>query len=137
LQLRWGDEVGCCICVHSHSDSKTTHRFAATHQSIGHGVCMRLSTFRAKATTAMASASDRGGNVRYALFDATGTLMHLKEPVGETYSRYATMHGFDVGSPADLELISARDTTGAGGIAVVGSGLPATAGWAGRRPPVC
>ncbi len=84
--------------------SKTTHRFAAAQQSIGHGVCLRLSTFRAKATTAMASASDRGGNVGYALFDATGTLMHLKEPVGETYSRYATMHGFDVGSPADLEL---------------------------------
>ncbi len=69
----------------------------------------------------------------FALFDATGTLMHLKEPVGETHSRYATMHGFDVGSQADLELISARDTTGTGGIAVVGSGLPATAGWAGRQ----
>ncbi len=51
----------------------------------------------------MADAHDPG-RVGYALFDATGTLMHLKEPVGETYGRYATMHGLQVGSPADLEL---------------------------------
>ena len=29
--------------------------------------------------------------------------MYLKEPVGETYCRFAKMHGLDVGSPEDLD----------------------------------
>ena len=85
--------------------SKPIQHFAtAQQQSVGHSGCSKRSTFRFKATTALASASETRGNVGYALFDATGTLMHLKEPVGETYCRYATMHGLNVGSPADLEL---------------------------------
>ena len=78
--------------------TKPTQHFAfSQQQSTGRGVYSRLSTFRFKAC-------EDTGYVGYALFDATGTLMHLREPVGDTYSRYATMHGLKVGSPADLEL---------------------------------
>ncbi len=80
--------------------------FAQLQQSGCHRAHVRLSTtFRCKAATSAASARENmGSDVGFALFDATGTLMHLKEPVGETYSRYATIHGLQVGTPADLEL---------------------------------
>ena len=85
--------------------SKPTLHFAtAQQQSVGHSICSKLPTHRFQATTALASASEKRVNVGYALFDATGTLMHLKEPVGETYCRYATMYGLKIGSPSDLEL---------------------------------
>ena len=51
----------------------------------------------------MSKAAARDHPVGFALFDATGTLMYLKEPVGETYSRYAVNHGLKVGSPEDLD----------------------------------
>lgn len=33
------------------------------------------------------------GRIRAVLFDAVGTLLHLREPVGETYARLAARHG--------------------------------------------
>lgn len=48
-------------------------------------------------------ASASSAAVGFALFDATGTLMYLKEPVGETYCRFAKMHGLDVGTPQELD----------------------------------
>jgi len=40
--------------------------------------------------------------VRAVLFDAAGTLIHLREPVGETYARYAREHGLTV-APSALQ----------------------------------
>ena len=83
--------------------SKPIHSFAVAQQSVVNSVHSRLPNFSFNARTAMTKVRENSCNVGYALFDATGTLMHLKEPVGETYSRYAIMHGLQVGSPADLE----------------------------------
>ncbi len=87
--------------------SKPIQHFAAFQQQyFGHRVSSRLFTSSFKASTTLASASEKSVDVGIALFDATDTLMHLKEPVGETYVRYATRHSLQVGSvsPADLEL---------------------------------
>ena len=79
--------------------SKSTQHFAATQQQfVRLSASSRLSTFRCKATSALASASENRGSVGYSvryapLFAVTGTLMHLKEPTGETYSRYAITQG--------------------------------------------
>ncbi len=83
--------------------SKPIQHFATAQQPVGHSVHSRLPTFSFKARTAMTTVRENSCNVGYALFDATGTLMHLKEPVGETYCRYAIMHGLQVGSPAALD----------------------------------
>ena len=37
---------------------------------------------------------------RAALFDAVGTLIHLREPVGDTYARLAREHGIELSAPA-------------------------------------
>lgn len=38
--------------------------------------------------------------IRAALFDAVGTLIHLREPVGETYARFAHGHGAELSAAA-------------------------------------
>ena len=38
--------------------------------------------------------------IRATLFDAVGTLIHLREPVGETYARFAHDHGAELPAPA-------------------------------------
>ena len=38
--------------------------------------------------------------IRAVLFDAVGTLIHLREPVGETYARVARAHGVEVPAAA-------------------------------------
>jgi putative hydrolase of the HAD superfamily len=37
-----------------------------------------------------------GGRIQAVIFDAAGTLLRLREPVGETYARFAKAHGVDV-----------------------------------------
>lgn len=37
-----------------------------------------------------------GSSVRAVLFDAAGTLLHPREPVGETYARFARAHGVEL-----------------------------------------
>lgn len=39
------------------------------------------------------------GKIQAVIFDVSGTLLHLREPVGETYARFAKVHGVVV--PAD------------------------------------
>lgn len=38
--------------------------------------------------------------IRAVLFDAVGTLIHLREPVADTYARFAREHGIELGASA-------------------------------------
>lgn len=45
--------------------------------------------------------------IRAVLFDAVGTLIHLREPVGETYARFGRAHGLEV-PPGALQAAFSR-----------------------------
>jgi putative hydrolase of the HAD superfamily len=58
--------------------------------------------------------------IRAVLFDAVGTLIHLREPVGDTYARFARAHGV-AASPSVLQAAFARVLHGMPPMAFAGS----------------